>query len=379
VDYLHPEKPVAVSPEAFGRNYFTRASAEPQDDEEVAAERTLVLEEMSALKKLSVDYLHPEKPVSVDAEVFGRNYFSRVSAEPQDEDSFDAERDLVLQDMEQLKNVASDHLHPEKPVAVAGEVFGRNYFSRASAALEETDEAERSSIMKELAALKKLAVEFQHPEKPVTVDPTVFGRNYFSRGSAEQEMGGEFEAERMRIMEDMTALKKSAVDYLHPEKSVAVDAEVFARNYFNRPSAGVEIDNELALERALVLAEAKALKDSAMGYRHPELPVQTTDFSACGRNYFDRPTAPGHFYHIHTWPEDSYEDSSLGEHLDHFHFDDDMHYEMEMDDGEDDIRAKVFAAVGDKVNTSSDKDGEGGNLSRSPSSVMLFTEDAIYE
>eukprot|EP01083_Nonionella_stella_P082458 227587_1 len=49
----------------------------------------------------------------------------------------------------------------------------------------EGEEADyRSQVLADAAALKKLAVDYGHPEKEVKTDPAVFGRNYFNRASA---------------------------------------------------------------------------------------------------------------------------------------------------------------------------------------------------
>ena len=62
-------------------------------------ERDQVLADMAALKQVADWYMHPEKPVEVDAAACGRNYFTRPSApEYEDEDTMD-ERDQVLADM----------------------------------------------------------------------------------------------------------------------------------------------------------------------------------------------------------------------------------------------------------------------------------------
>jgi hypothetical protein len=42
---------------------------------------------------------------------------------------------------------------------------------------------------------------------------------------------------RSQILADMTALKKAAADYMHPELPVIIDPAAMARCYFNRPSA----------------------------------------------------------------------------------------------------------------------------------------------
>uniref|UniRef100_A0A7S4MST3 Uncharacterized protein n=1 Tax=Odontella aurita TaxID=265563 RepID=A0A7S4MST3_9STRA len=299
VRYAHPEKSVSTSDASvLGRNYFGRPSAEPYEEEEVDADRDDVLEDMAHLKKLAADYLHPEKSVEVDdAAAFGRNYFNRAGAPETEEEEVDAERDEVLEDIAELKKLASDSLRPERPVEVAPATFGRNYFHRASApSTENVAEAdERASALADAAQLKKLAVDFARPEVGVTAtDPECFGRDYFGRPSAGEYEEEDVDADRDDVMADAAALKKLAADYARPEKPVeTADASVFGRNYFNRASAPRPEEDE-AEDRAAALAalaDAKALFKLAVRYAHPEAPVEV-DSAAFGRNYFNRPSAP---------------------------------------------------------------------------------------
>jgi hypothetical protein len=92
---------------------------------------------------------------------------------------------------------------------------------------------------------------------------------------------------------DALALKKSAIGYLHPEVGVtSADGACFGRNYFNRLSAPEPEDAKEADERAQILADAMALKKSAINYLHPEIGVTATDGACFGRNYFTRFSAP---------------------------------------------------------------------------------------
>jgi len=430
VDYMHPELPVSVDPTACGRNYFDRPSAVSEQEWEEAEERARILAEAKSLKKLAVDYMHPELPVSTDATAFGRNYFSRPSA-PINEES--DERSRILEEARALKKLATDYLHPELPVATDAMATARCYFDRPSAVTEEEwEEAEeRARIIEEAKSLKKLAVDYLHPELPVvTTDPTATARCYFDRPSAVTEeeweeaeerariieeakslkklavdylhpelpvvttdptatarcyydrpsavTGEEWEEaeERARVLADAKVLKKLAVDYLHPELPVATEPTAFARNYFGRPSAVVS-DPEEEAERESILAEARVLKKQAVAFMHPEFPVTTDDPAACGRNYFDRPSARGHDHMIHTFPvheDDEHHDEHHHEHLDHFGMDE------EMDTRYDDIRQQLDAAVpGNKPNKGHASGSEEGNLSRSPSSVMLLNDEPIYD
>ena len=113
------------------------------------------------------------------------------------------------------------------------------------------------------------------------------------RASAPEVEDDEFADERAEVLAEAAALKKLAVDYMHPEVGVSnVDGAAFGRNYFNRASAPEVEDVDLANERAAVLAEAAALKKLAVDYMHPEVGVSNVDGAAIGRNYFNRASAP---------------------------------------------------------------------------------------
>lgn len=440
VEYAHPEIGVRTTdPTVFGRNYYDRPSAQETETQEEAEERAQILSEAAALKKLTVDFAHPEISVNVmDPTVFGRNYFNRPSAPDTVTREENEERAQILAEAAALKKLAIDYSHPQVGVKETDPtVFGRNYFNRPSAPDTETQEEaeERARILAEAAALKKLAVDYSHPELSVNVtDPTVFGRNYFNKLSADDTESQEVAEERAQVLAEAAALKKSAVDYAHPEFGVKVtDPTVFGRNYFNRPSAPETENPEEAEERAQILADAASLKEAAIRYAHPEVGVKTTDPAAFGRNYYSRPSAPdvespeesearacifsdaaalkklaadyahpevgvkttdptvfgrnyfnrpsghGHEDEIatHATHTMSTEYAHYTEHAetmshdhsyDHFDMDEDMYHDM---------REQFKAIVHECDHCEApleDKNGEG-NLSRSPSSVMLFGLD----
>lgn len=292
--FLNPHKPVRSEGTNFARCYFSRPSAPQQTSIEDEKESASIQTEMKQLKKLAADYLHPEKPVEVSANSFGRNYFSRVSADPTIPREEADERVKILADAQVLKEIADDFLHPEKPV-VSSDPFatGRNYFIRPSAdAYEDVEECqERELLLQDMKKMKQLAVDYLYPEYAVTTsDPFAFGRNFYSRPSAEESTVVDDMEERELILQDMQQLKALAVDFMHPERPVEIsDPLNFGRNYFSRPASDdcdVEMD-----QRALIMQDIKQLKQLAMDYLHPELPAVTSDPYACGRNYFSRPSA----------------------------------------------------------------------------------------
>jgi hypothetical protein len=384
VDYMHPEKPVKAVSEAFGRNYFNRASAEATISREEADERAHILKDARLLKKVAIIYLCPQLPVvSSDPYATGRNFFSRPSAEEYDSDA--EEREQILEDMKTLKKLAVDYLHPEKPVVTSDPyACGRNYFLRPSAEeYEEVDDMdEREDILEDAMLLKKLAQVYLQPERSIEADPLASCRNYFNRASAESQEDPSEAEERARVLVEAKALKQFAVDYMHPEKPVVTSYPcVTGRNYFTRFSAEQYDDD--AEEREMILADMKQLKQLAVDYLHPELPVKSV---AGARNYFDRPSASGHTEQIHSQGHAvdhsqgyyGYHDHVLGL-VHHEHGEDHSHQSEHFDMDEDALQLfrdnlhsnEMFKGQHPKE-AASGEDEEGGNLSRSPSSVMLF-------
>merc|ERR1712238_204237 len=257
---------------------------EVEDIEEYAQ----VLVDMRALKKAAVDYAHPEFEVSAsDPSVYGRNYFNRLSA-PEVEVEDIEEQAQVLADVRALKKAAIDYVHPEFEVTISDpSVYGRNYFNRLSAPeFEVEDIEEQAQVLVDARALKKAAIDYAHPEAGVmTSDPSVYSRNYFNRVSA-PEVEDEDIDERNFVLAEAIALKKAAADYAHPEfEVISSDPSVYGRNYFSCFSAPEVEDIE---EKAIILAEATALKKAAVGYAHPEVGVVTSDPSVYGHNYYNR-------------------------------------------------------------------------------------------
>ena len=202
----------------------------------------------------------------------------------------------ILADAKRLRFMADAFLHPEKPVESTGCYCDGCYYDRPSApprlSREEADE--QAQILADAASLGRLAHAYAHPEEPVvTTDPAACARCYYDRPSAPAQLAVEEAEEQAAIMADLDALKKAARDYLHPELPVVTtDPTACGRNYFTRYSAPEQESVEQAEYRAAVLADAAALKQHAVWHAHPELPVVTTDPTACGRNYFTRYSAP---------------------------------------------------------------------------------------
>ena len=112
------------------------------------------------------------------------------------------------------------------------------------------------------------------------VDGTVTARCYFDRPSAPQRE--EDSEERGRILKDMKQLKELAVDYFHPELPVkSTDGCACGRNYFDRPSAPARVSLEEPEWSDMELTDAYHLKEIASDYLQPEKPVENTDLFAC--------------------------------------------------------------------------------------------------
>ena len=122
-----------------------------------------------------------------------------------------AERRRILEEAQELKKLARMYLHPEDPIVSNPSACARCYFDRASAVEQESYEEaeERANVLADAANLKRLAVHYMHPEIGVkTTDPTVYGRNYFNRFSADEVDSVEESEERAKVLADCEALLK---------------------------------------------------------------------------------------------------------------------------------------------------------------------------
>merc|ERR1711957_886561 len=223
------------------------SSSDESDDDEEDLERVLVLEEAEKLKTLAKAFLHPEAFVTVNGTATARCYFDRNSANAQENVESTDDRNAIMEDMKDLRAAASFYLHPEHGVITTDSTTcGRNYFSRPSSVAQENvdDAGERAQILADAVALKKLAVDYAHPELGViTTDPSTCGRNYFSRRSSVAQEDVDDTRERAQILADAATLKRLAVDYAHPEYSVSTtDATAFGRNYFTMQSIGEPLE-----------------------------------------------------------------------------------------------------------------------------------------
>jgi len=300
------------------------------------------LADAKQLKEVAGWYANPHEPVKSDGFATARNYFTRPSAPEYEEDT--DERDQVLAEAQELKKVAGWYANPHEPVKSDGFATARNYFTRASASEYEEDAEERDQVLAEAKELREVAGWYANPEQPVKSDGFASARNYFTRLSAEQSTD-ENEEERANIIADGKELKKLAVDYLHPEKPVAPSSVNCARNYFDRASAGGHADH--------IHTE---------GYTNQS--ELHSDYVQHGYAYdYDH-----HDDHHH----DDVSQQSFHSHGDHFDMDEDFHGFRES------MTAFHDAVVGhDHIPMIKEEDdGKEGNLSRSPSTVMLFDEQA---
>jgi hypothetical protein len=389
--YLHPEKKIEVDPAAYGRNYFGPAEDE---DGELDDERERVLNELSELKKVADWHLHPEKKIEVDPAACGRNYFGL--SEQDDDDELDDERERVLEEVSKLKKVAGWYLHPENKIEVDPAIFGRNYFGPSVHDDDDELVEERERVLEEVADLKKVAGWHLYPESKIDVDPTTFARNYYSLLAPVED---DLEEEGERVLAEAVELKKVAGWHLHPEKPVASSSINCASNYFKRAQVTEKDDDDLE-ERERVLEEVAELKKIAIDYFHPEKPVAPSSVN-CSRNYFNRAFAKGdHSECIQTQgyanhPDDIEQHYVMHDddyHQDDYHHHDDISHSSFNSHGDHfDMDEDVFHGFRDSINAFRDSvihdqqtpiieeevDGKEGNLSRSPSSIMLFEEPAM--
>jgi hypothetical protein len=286
--------------------------------------------------------------------------------------NLDEERSAILADCQKLMLMAQFFSHPEIPVKTTDHLaMARCYFDRASAPeVESFDDAEtHAQIVADMAALKKLAIDYLHPELPVTVtDSTATARCYFNRASAPEVESVEDAETRAQILTDAVNLKRLAVDYMHPELPVkTTDSAATALCYFDRASAPEVESFEDSEARAQILADAAALKKLAKVYMHPELPVAVNDPTVMARCYFNRPSADVLSFERHVTAVSTAEARARSD-TEQFDFDDDVFHDVKASLKKF-SRAHSFGL--EEESRILDKQEEG-NLSRSPSSVMLF-------
>jgi membrane-bound inhibitor of C-type lysozyme len=283
VDFLHPESQTKSTDSfSFGRSYFV----DPAECKEEADERAQILAEARLLKEQATKYHCPEEKVNVES-IGSRCYFERASApEPVTRDVVDAQSEIVL-DASRMKKLAGGFLNPENvSISITASSFGRNYFTDSAESKEEADE--RAEALAEARLLKERATNYFCPEKKVTVE-SVGSRCYFERASAPETITkGEADA-IVESLSDATLIKKLSADFVHPENQVnTTDAFSFGRNYFTKCSSVPTELKEEVVKRAQFIDEATLLKEHATSYLCPELVVTNTDPSTYGRNYFGR-------------------------------------------------------------------------------------------
>jgi hypothetical protein len=221
---------VLTAPEAFISSTFSDEDYDSDEGEfepdDFFSERNAILADCQKLALMARFYSHPESPVvTTDPCATSRCYFDRPSA-PKVESVEAAEfRAQVLTDMTNLKKLVGDYVHPERPVTVSDPItMARCYFDRPCTADVSVEEVEaRAEILADMAVLKKLAMAYMHPELPANVtDPSATARCYFDRPSAPTVESVEEAEVRSEILADMAALKKAAADYMHAEIPVIV-------------------------------------------------------------------------------------------------------------------------------------------------------------
>jgi len=313
----------------------------------------------------------------------------------------DDERESILVEAAELKKMADWYHNPSQPVVSNGFATARNFFTRLSAPEEEDDDMddERESILVEAAELKKMADWYHNPNQPVVRDGFATGHNYFTRPAA-PEYDEDTEEEHERILADAKELKEVAEWYHDPSKPIKTNIAV-TRNYFTRPSSLVQ-DTEYDEQRTKILADALELKHLAIDYLHPEKPVASSSIN-CVRNFFDRPSAKGnHADYIHTEGHANHPVDHMEEHYvihdddylyDHHHHDDISHGSFQSHGDHFDMDEDVFHGFRESINAFRDSvtsvhdqhipiikeeaDGKEGNLSRSPSSIMMAFDEPV--
>jgi len=259
------------------------------DDQQQISDNVVVVVSNSADQgaggHMSVDAICDEEIAIISSSVSDDDYLSSSSEEEEEEEDGEedydeiAEREQILMDMAALKENAIAWRHPEIGVTTSIAVT-HNYFSPV-----DCEEQVDNQLLTDLVNLKRSALEWRGEAVPVKVDPCVAARCFFDRASA---MSGKEAEERVQILADARALREAVMAYRHPEVGVTSNG-VQARCYFDRASADTSETSEEMEYRAQVLADDAKLKSQAMAYRHPEVGITSNGVQA--RCYFDRASA----------------------------------------------------------------------------------------
>ena len=142
---------------------------------------------------------------------------------------------------------------------------------------EESEELEKKlMILADASKLKLLAKNFLHPNEKIGLNG-LMGRCFFDRASAPEVMSKEESDTRAMILADAKALKAYAVGYFNPDIGIdEVDPTNFGRKFFT-------FDEE-SKERVQILSDAFILKKHASAYLHPEVKVVNDDSTLFGCN-----------------------------------------------------------------------------------------------
>ncbi|GMH47861.1 hypothetical protein TrRE_jg6025 [Triparma retinervis] len=392
--YLHPEDPV---PSSLGaRCFFDRASSDitylnevdetaPKGivDVETAdemQERDECLAAAAEMKETVSWYLHPERPVITSGNT-ARCYFGRASSDITYLNEVDETAPKGIVDVEtademqeraeclaaaaEMKETVSWYHHPSTPLKVDPVSSGRNYFGRASApeqmSVEDADDM--AECLAAATEMKERISWYHHPSTPLKVDPVSSGRNYFGRASAPEQMEDDDADDMAECLEAAREMKEKVSWYLHPERPVTTNGNT-ARCFFDRASAPEQMSVEDADDMAECLAAAATMKETVSWFHHPSTPLKV-DPASSARNYFQPNASQISTRRLRGESiMDQFEMEGLGGHT----------------SCQDALRASLGAVAID-TSGSIDPSEEGssekeGNLSRSPSSVMLFEQAA---
>merc|ERR1719350_1877602 len=103
----------------------------------------------------------------------------------------------------------------------------------------------------------------------------------------EEEHERDAKRELIKILADADSLKKGAIQYAHPENTIkAADPTLFGRNYYSRPSASETVTKEETDAKAVIFEDVISLKNNVKSYSHPEISVEGVESTVFGKNYF---------------------------------------------------------------------------------------------
>ena len=141
-----------------------------------------------------------------------------------------------------------------------------------------------NALVKEFDSLDKHDLDSAKSKSKYEVDDNESKDRCQSRDKYDQQEEIEGLEKKMMILADASKLKLLAKYFLHPNEKI-VSNGLMGRCFFDRASAPEVISKEESYVRAMILADAKALKANAVRYFNPNMRIDEVKPTTFGRSF----------------------------------------------------------------------------------------------